>query len=206
MTPEVRAHLFEPFFTTKGVGEGTGLGLPTVYGIVKQSGGHIDVESAPGRGTSFHIYLPRVEAAVSPAPAPATAASPGAETVLLVEDEEMVRHLVRYILQQEGYTVLEASNGVEALQRSERHRGPIHLLLADVVMPQMGGQELARRLLAARPNLPVLFLSGYADVSPMPPDAQEGAVDNFLQKPFTPRALVRKVREILNARAASPPG
>jgi two-component system cell cycle sensor histidine kinase/response regulator CckA len=207
LSEEVRAHLFEPFFTTKGVGEGTGLGLSTAYGIVKQAGGHIEVESQAGRGATFRIYLPRAEAEPRPeAPCPASRTAHGAETVLLVEDEEMVRRLVRLILLQEGYTVLEAANGVKALQLSEQHPGPIHLLVADVVMPQMGGEELARRLLAARPHLPVLFLSGYTG-APATPDAFRGGEGgNFLQKPFAPRDLARKVRELLDARTGPPPG
>jgi PAS domain S-box-containing protein len=201
ISPEARAHLFEPFFTTKGIGEGSGLGLATAYGIVKQSGGHIEVDSAPGRGTTFRIYLPRVEAEPAREAAPGAAAGAhGTVTVLLVEDEELVRNLVRYILQQEGYTVLEAADGLKALQLCERHAGPIDLLVADVLMPQMGGQELAQRLRATRPQLPVLFLSGYTGVAGVNHGFREGDGGNFLQKPFTPRALVSKVRELLEAR------
>jgi CheY-like chemotaxis protein len=208
ISDEVRAHLFEPFFTTKGVGEGTGLGLSTAYGIVKQSGGHIEVDSAVGRGATFRIYLPRTEAVPQPpgAARPAPGVPHGGETVLLVEDEEMVRNLVRYILRQEGYTVLEAANGMKALELCEQHQGPIHLLVADVVMPQMGGQELARRLLEKQPHLPVLFLSGYTGASPIPTDFRGGEGGNFLQKPFAPGALARKVRELLDSRSDAPPG
>jgi PAS domain S-box-containing protein len=196
-----RAHLFEPFFTTKGVGEGTGLGLSTAYGIVKQAGGHIEVESEAGRGTTFRVYLPRSEVGLEPEdPPPASRAPHGAETVLLVEDEEMVRRLVRLILLQEGYAVIEAANGVQALERSEQHPGPIHLLVADVVMPQMGGEELARRLLATRPQMPVLFLSGYTGTPPTPDAFRAGEGGNFLQKPFAPRELARKVHELLDSR------
>jgi PAS domain S-box-containing protein len=205
MSAEVRAHLFEPFFTTKEVGEGIGLGLSTAYGIVKQSGGHIEVDSEPGRGTEFRIYLPSVEASPQSGETPTATALPRGETVLVVEDEELVRNLVRYILQQEGYTVLEAADGLTALQLSERHRGPIHLLVADVLMPRMGGPELARRLLATRPTLPVLFLSGYTGQAPTPADVDVGDGGNLLHKPFSPRELARKVRELLDARSESSP-
>jgi two-component system, cell cycle sensor histidine kinase and response regulator CckA len=199
ISEKVRAHLFEPFFTTKESGESTGLGLSTAYGIVKQSGGHIEVESEEGRGATFHVHLPRVEAVPQPEGVRSAPESlHGSETILLVEDEEMVRNLVRYILQQEGYSVLEAVNGVKALELSEAHQGPIHLLVADVIMPQMGGPELARRLWESRPNLPVLFLSGYAG-GPLPPNLRAETGGNYLQKPFTPRALSRKVRELLDA-------
>jgi signal transduction histidine kinase len=192
---DIRPHLFEPFFTTKGAGGGSGLGLATVYGIVRQSGGHIEVDSEPGRGTTFRIYLPGVEA--TPPETAAAAAARGTATVLLVEDEDLVRNLVRYILQQEGFTVLEAADGLQALQLSEQHPEPIDLLVTDVLMPRMDGQELARRLRATRPHLPALFLSGYTGTPTPNRGFREGAGGNFLQKPFTPRALVHKVRELL---------
>jgi signal transduction histidine kinase len=192
------ARVFEPFFTTKERGKGTGLGLASVYGIVRQSGGHIAVASTPGAGTTFRIYLPRVDAPVDTARAPRVVSvpAPGIETVLVAEDEQMVRVLIRKVLEQAGYTVLLASGGAEALQLAERHPASIQLLVTDVVMPGMSGRELARRLLELRPETKVLYLSGYAD------DAVErhGVLDPgtaFMQKPFTPGALASRVREVL---------
>jgi two-component system, cell cycle sensor histidine kinase and response regulator CckA len=192
------ARVFEPFFTTKERGKGTGLGLASVYGIVRQSGGHIAVTSTPGVGTSFRIHLPRVDAPVDAAPAPRVVSVPpaGSETVLVAEDEQMVRVLIRKVLEQAGYTVLLASGGAEALQLAARHAGPIQILVTDVVMPGMNGRELARRLLELRPDTKVLYLSGYAD------DAVErhGVLDPgtaFMQKPFSPGALANRVREVL---------
>jgi signal transduction histidine kinase/DNA-binding response OmpR family regulator len=200
MDEETRSHLFEPFFTTKEVGEGTGLGLATVYGIVKQSGGHIWVYSEPKPGTTFKVYLPRVEEAVesgkqvqSPAESPR-----GSETVLLVEDADMVRDLAYRVLLQNGYTVLEARDGREALQVCEEHEGPIHLLMTDEVMPQMSGRELADRLMPLRPEMRMLYMSGYTDDGIIRHGVLEPGVA-FLQKPFTPDALTSKVREVLDA-------
>jgi PAS domain S-box-containing protein len=191
-------HLFEPFFTTKAVGKGTGLGLSTVFGIVQQSGGHIWVYSEVGVGTTFKIYLPRVDAAVDVLPCPGDALSlRGSETVLLAEDEDQVRGVARSILGHFGYTVLEARNAGEALLLCEQHPGPIHALLSDVVMPGMGGPELARRLRATRPDMRVLCMSGYTDDSVV----RHGLVDKslaFLQKPLTPETLGRKLREVLD--------
>ena len=201
MTDDVKAHAFEPFFTTKTKGEGTGLGLATVYGIVKQSGGYVSVESEPGRGTTFRIYLPRVEEpAEPPGEEPASQPPRGHETILLVEDEEAVRRLSRSVLVARGYTVLEAVSGEEALEAARAHPGRIHLLLTDLVMPKVGGRELATRLAATRPETKALFVSGYTDEA----IAQHGALEPgiaFLQKPFTPLALARKVREVLDAPA-----
>jgi len=198
MDAATMARAFEPFFTTKERGKGTGLGLASVYGIVRQSGGHIGLTSAPGAGTTFRIHLPRVEAAVDAAhEAPAVAApAAGTETILVAEDEQMVRVLVRKVLEQAGYTVLLAGGGSEALQLAERHTGPIHLLVTDVVMPGMSGRELARQLVTKRAGTKVLFLSGYADDAV----ARHGVLEPgtaFMQKPFTPSALARRVREVL---------
>ena len=200
MTEEVKARIFEPFFTTKEVGKGTGLGLATVYGIVKQSGGHIEVDSEVGRGTRFKIYLPCVEKAVRSRKSDPglSMVSWGKETVLLVEDEEQVRALSRHILEAHGYTVLEAGHGAEAIRVSdERLPGPIHLLISDVVMPHLGGRELAERLALTRREMKVLFVSGYTDDAVVRHGVL-AAETAFLQKPFTPSALVKKVREVLD--------
>jgi len=200
MDAEVRSHLFEPFFTTKEKGRGTGLGLSTVYGIVQQSGGSITVESAPGQGAIFRIYFPRVEQEVSEvrAGAETTAQAPGYETILLVEDEPAVRGLVHETLRLQGYTVLVARHGIEALLASAKCVGPIHLLLTDVVMPQMSGPEVAEKIQIARPEIKVLYMSGYPD---HPVFDQDGVshLTGFLQKPFSPPALVQKVREVLDS-------
>jgi PAS domain S-box-containing protein len=200
MTKDVLEKIFEPFFTTKGVGEGTGLGLSTVYGIVRQNSGFINVYSEPGKGTTFRIYLPRVESAddekTEPAEIPRSLA--GTETVLLVEDEMSVRAVANRILVQLGYTVLTAGDPEVALRMVERHAGTIHLLITDVVMPGMSGRDLAIKLAEARPDLKTLYISGYtASII-----AQRGALEkevHFLSKPFTRDALARKMRDILDA-------
>jgi two-component system cell cycle sensor histidine kinase/response regulator CckA len=200
MTEEVRRHIFEPFFTTKGPGKGTGLGLATVFGIVKQSGGHIGVASEVGRGTTFEIHLPAV-AEVAPPPPPPVRPVPipsGTETILIVEDEQGVRALTRAALQSNGYTLLEAADGEEAVRFGERHPGPIHLLVSDVVMPRMGGRQLAERLAALRPEMRVMFVSGYTDDAVVRHGVRQEEVA-FLQKPFSPDALRRKVRAVLDA-------
>jgi CheY-like chemotaxis protein len=201
MDATTKARIFEPFFTTKAPGRGTGLGLPTVYGIVKQSGGSIEVYSEPGAGTTFKIYLPRDDEAGPREPrAREEEAAPGTETVLLAEDESGVRRLAAASLKRLGYTVIEASNGGEALLACEEHDGPIHLLITDVVMPQMSGRLLANRLAAIRPDMRVLFMSGYTDDAIV----RHGVLDEgvpFIGKPFLPHDLARKVREALDARA-----
>jgi signal transduction histidine kinase/CheY-like chemotaxis protein len=201
MNEAVKAHLFEPFFTTKEEGKGTGLGLAMVYGIVQQSGGVIRIDSQEGLGAAVKIYLPRVAAAVT-APTgtePATSLPAGSETVLLVEDDPGVRVLAARVLRRQGYCVWEAADGPQALRLAAEQGGPIHLLLSDVVMPGMSGRILADRLVAERPQLKILFTSGYADEALLHHGVlQSGAP--FLQKPFTPEALARKVREVLDSR------
>jgi PAS domain S-box-containing protein len=198
MDRDTQARIFEPFFTTKEKGKGTGLGLSTVYGIIKQSGGYVFVQSELGRGTVFTIYFPRVdEPSASLGALPASlAAVGGAETILLVEDEESVRQLVRETLESRGYHVLEAANGQDALAVAASHADTIHLIITDVVMPGLSGHELVQKLLPARPGTKVLYLSGYAEdafASPLPADGKR----IFLQKPFTLQSLSRRVREVL---------
>jgi PAS domain S-box-containing protein len=200
MSPEVKERIFDPFFTTKGKDKGTGLGLSTVYGIVKQSGGNIWVYSEPGQGTTFKIYLPRVEeeADAFPEKDEVDDLPRGSEIVLLVEDDPSVRSLAVRVLREQGYTVLEASNGEEAMHIAhEPIIKEIHLLLTDVVMPQMGGKELVERFKAIYPSVKILFISGYADKAVTHQVLLESEF-LFLQKPFSPIALVKKVREVLD--------
>jgi PAS domain S-box-containing protein len=198
MDEATRAHVFEPFFTTKEVGKGTGLGLATVYGIVRSNGGVVEVRSERGKGATFSVYLPALSPEESAALVAAAGLAPllrGRETVLLVEDEDGVRMLAREVLLRSGYTVLEAANGVEALQLSRGHAGPIHLMLTDVVMPQMGGLELAQLLAAERPETRTLFMSGYTEH--FPPELEAGEA-RMLEKPFSPADLSRVIRDVLD--------
>jgi CheY-like chemotaxis protein len=199
MSAEVRNQVFEPFFTTKEKGKGTGLGLSTVYGIVKQSGGNIWVYSEPGKGTTFKIYLPRVDeppeefkekVEVKEIPR-------GSETILLVEDEKEVLKLASRILKEQGYRILEAATGEEALKICKENKGPFHLLLTDVVMPQMSGRQLKERLGQVGQGFKVLYMSGYTDNAIVHHGVLEKGM-NFIQKPFTLEGLARKVREVLD--------
>jgi CheY-like chemotaxis protein len=195
MDESTRSRIFEPFFTTKEPGKGTGLGLAMVYGFVKQSGGHIDVETEFGRGTTFKLYLPctAMDAEFVRATAAPVTAPSGSETILLVEDEDAVRSLSRLALQASGYTVLEARNGQEGYFVAQQHAGPIHLLITDVVMPRVSGRRLVELLGPVRPQMRTLFISGYSDEV-----LSLGADTGFLQKPFTPMSLARKVRDVLD--------
>ncbi|MFB3915668.1 MAG: PAS domain S-box protein [Terriglobales bacterium] len=197
MSEDIRSRIFEPFFTTKE--KGTGLGLSTVYGIVKQSGGYIWVYSEPGRGASFKVYLPRVDEApdIPSFRSPDDSPYRGTETILLLEDEDGVRALVRQMLQQHGYKVLEASNAGEALILCERHRGPLHLLVTDVVLTQISGPEIAKRLLALRPDMRVLYMSGYTEDAIVQHGVLRPGIE-FVQKPFTAQLLASKVRAVLD--------
>jgi CheY-like chemotaxis protein len=204
MDDEVKAHIFEPFFTTKERGQGTGLGLSTVFGIVNQNNGYIWVYSEVGKGTTFKIYFPRVEEAEPEAPAralPLVEDGQGTETILVVEDEAAVRELIVRVLTAHGYQVLEARDGPEALQVSEHHSDPIDLLLTDVVMPHMNGAELCERLRVPRPEMQVLYISGYTDNA----IAQHGVLEpgtNLLPKPFSMEGLLHTIRRVLGGRPA----
>jgi two-component system, cell cycle sensor histidine kinase and response regulator CckA len=199
MDAQTQARIFEPFFTTKETGKGTGLGLSTVYGIVKQSGGYIWVYSEPGHGTTFKVYMPRVDAPAEPQAPPREAATlSGTETILLAEDDEILRPLAKGLLERLGYTVLDADSGARALAVAGAYTGAIQLLVSDVVMPGGSGRELARQLARSRPDARVLYISGYTDDAIVHHGMLEPGL-NFLQKPFTPAALARKVREVLDA-------
>jgi CheY-like chemotaxis protein len=200
MSEGIKSHAFEPFFTTKDVGQGTGLGLSTCYGIIKQSGGHISVYSEPGRGTTFKIYLPQVE---PPAPAPvapldAPGLPRGTETILLVEDDQALREMAATLLRRLGYTVFTAANGVEALSvKQQGNCGHVDLLFTDVVMPHMSGKELADRVRMLFPHTKILFTSAYTENAVV----NQGVLNKdmaLLQKPFTPSALARRLREVLD--------
>jgi CheY-like chemotaxis protein len=199
MDAATQGQIFEPFFTTKGPGQGTGLGLSTVFGIVRQCGGHISIETAPGRGASFAINLPRVEdKADDGLPAPEVTELGGNETILLVEDEASIRAVVRIILGKLGYRVIETTSVEDALARSAEH-DEIALLLTDVVMPHMSGPELAKHILRERPGIKVLCMSGYTDDALVRHGAHAMGMA-YLQKPITPTKLARKVRTVLDAR------
>ena len=205
MDEATKAHIFEPFFTTKEIGKGTGLGLATVYGVVKQSGGFIWVDSSPGEGTTFEIYLPQAagNAANAETEEKPSAIPGGSETILVVEDEAGVRELACQFLRVKGYTVLEAEGGLEALDVARSHPGAIHLLLSDMVMPKMSGGELAAQLKAIRPEIRVAFMSGYSEFSRG--DVGKGFPEApVLQKPFSPASLVEIVREALARPLAAP--
>jgi two-component system cell cycle sensor histidine kinase/response regulator CckA len=206
MDADVQARIFEPFFTTKPIGQGTGLGLSTVYGIVKQSGGFVWVYSEPGEGSVFKVYLPEAKAARREDPPVERPSVPqgGSETILVIEDEEIVRTLASRGLRDHGYTVIEAKNGVEALHYIQGHPGTVDLVLSDVVMPEMGGRELAQKLALFDPDLLILFMSGYTGEDVV----QRGLLDPgapFQQKPFTPAALASKVRAMLDLRSRREP-
>jgi CheY-like chemotaxis protein len=200
MDAATQARIFEPFFTTKEKGKGTGLGLATVYGIVKQSNGFIWVYSEPGKGTTFKVYFPRVEGGVPrlTGESPSGPGAQGVETVLIAEDQPAVRALAAHVLREQGYTALEASNGQEALEMAAKYAGEIHLVLTDVIMPGMSGATLVSRLAAVRPGIKSLYISGYTDNAIV----HSGMLDSgvaFLQKPFTIESLACKVREVLDS-------
>jgi CheY-like chemotaxis protein len=204
MDAETKARAFEPFFTTKEKGKGTGLGLSTVYGVVKQSGGYIDIDSAPGVGTTFKIYLPRVHEAIRPEVKPVEAAIPkvGNETILVAEDETSLRTLTSTTLELSGYTVLQARDGLDALEVSRKHAGTIDLLLTDMVMPGMGGRVLAEELGRQRREIKIVYMSGYTGQAV----GSQGPVEPgsfYLHKPFTREVLTRKIREALDSQVAS---
>jgi signal transduction histidine kinase len=198
MDAETQSHIFEPFFTTKSItNKGTGLGLPSVYGIIKQSNGHIEVESALDQGATFRIYLPMVESQATMSEPTHDVAPEGWETILLVEDEDAVREMTREILMLQGYNVFEAASGAEALAFCSQYRGPIHLLLTDIVMPQMGGKELATQITKMRPSMKILFMSGYSGELVAPSDTLDKN-QAFISKPFTLNALADKLRKLLD--------
>jgi CheY-like chemotaxis protein len=208
MTPEVQAQMFEPFFTTKDVSKGTGLGLSTVYGIVKQSGGYIGVHSELHHGTRLEIYLPQAEEGTAREAAPRVQnveSAEGDETILVVEDEPMIREMLCESLKEFGYTVLDAGSAAEATARSEAHTGPIALLMTDIVLPGESGRELAAALVKRRPDMKVLFMSGYTDDAVVRRGVLTAGVA-FLQKPFTLVGMAHKIREALITPAAERDG
>ena len=201
MDGETLGHIFEPFFTTKERGKGTGLGLATVYGIVRQTGGYVAVETAPGAGTIFRIYLPRSTEPMASGIRPSVLSRHGTETVLLVEDELAVRALTKLVLERQGYTVLVAENGAAALDVVARDPRPIHVLLTDIVMPGMNGRDLAAAIRKRRPSIKVIFTSGYAADVPTELGTEGGPV--FLPKPFTEQTLTAKLCEALDTPQAA---
>jgi two-component system, cell cycle sensor histidine kinase and response regulator CckA len=201
IAPRIQPRLFEPFLTTKAAGKGTGLGLSTVYGIIKQSGGVVGVESEPGKGATFTAYLPCAPTAILdaiPREGPRPKEPAGTETILVAEDESALRKLVRQVLERQGYHVLEASNGAAALETADAYQGRIDALVTDVVMPVMGGRELSERLRDRRPDVRVLFMSGYSNED-IVGIAMTNPLVTFLQKPFVPKALIGAVRDLLDA-------
>lgn len=205
MDEATQARIFEPFFTTKEMGKGTGLGLAVVFGIVKQSGGQVAVTSIVGRGTTFTIYFPRLSSpeASATAPEPRIVPGGGSETILVVEDEEQVRTLACAVLRREGYHVLDAASGGDALLACEQHAEPIHLLLTDVVLPRISGERLSERLTDLRPSMKVLYMSGHSDDS-ISARTAGGQPPAFLPKPLTRESLLRKVREVLDGVVGTP--
>jgi CheY-like chemotaxis protein len=207
MDAETRAHLFEPFFTTKPFGKGTGLGLSTAYGIVKQSGGSIEVESSPGKGSTFRVYLPMVEQPLSPRKIREWTSSSlgGSETILLAEDQPAIRTVLREFLEAHGYKVLEAQDGNEAVEIAKNYVGRIDVLVADVIMPHVRGTELAKFLTELRPEVCVVLISGYSEEALLENRLLADGSIILLQKPFEPKDLVQKLRESLSRRHI-PPG
>jgi two-component system, cell cycle sensor histidine kinase and response regulator CckA len=204
MDEETQSHLFEPFFTTKKAGRGTGLGLATAYGIIRQSGGAIGMTSEPGKGTTARIFLPLAQAKLPVATEQPAGRGPltGAETILVVEDEARVRKLMVDVLTARGYTVIEATRGQEAIRIVKRHKGDIHLALVDVVMPEMSGPDLIREISPRRPHMRVLYISGYLEEAIVHHGIPQSGIA-FLQKPFLPDELSGKVREVLDAKSNS---
>jgi CheY-like chemotaxis protein len=208
MTEDIKARIFEPFFSTKGVGKGTGLGLATVYGIVKQNEGFITVDSRPEHGTTFYILLPvcySESVPTSPAVTLQRRSAGGSETILLAEDEPLVRQLAVISLTALGYNVLEADCGETAILLASQHNWPLHLLITDVVMPGISGTELARRLRVIHPDIPVLYMSGYTDDAVVR-HGEFTSMDDFVQKPFSPNLLATKVRHLLDVGTLTPGG